>query len=311
MKKIFVSLFVGTILLAFGVGSVKAQVWSWEAPIPIWISPSTEPKLVEIAADSTTGAVFGVDESGAIRSIDVTSTATTVSGSLSTLSGGTTKDITVDPNGKVYLCTDGEIKRYYPSTQDSEALLQQPFLPLTPNNVGEYTNITAGKGGMLFVLYEATASGNQYLLRGNPPYVTEGVVIRFSPRTLNLSSRGNWVTCSIDLPEGTDEHDIDLSTVKIVHISVQNPVIEAVADIPRASNSASTVTSGNGELVVKFPRYDKNQPDNPQTLVGRLLEVLNGQSDGFYQMTLTVEAELSTTGERFRGTDEIRVKLRN
>ena len=94
-----------------------------------------------------------------------------------------------------------------------------------------------------------------------------------------------------------------------MHISVQNPVIEAVADVPRASNSTSTVTSGNGELVVKFARYDKSQPDNPQTLVGRLLEVLNGNSDGFYQVTLTVEAELSTTGETFRGTDEIRVKL--
>ena len=82
MKKIFVALFVGTILLAFGSGGVHAQEWSWENPIPIAL-----PKLVEITADSTTGAVFGVDDTGAIRPIDVTSTAPTVLSSLSTLSG--------------------------------------------------------------------------------------------------------------------------------------------------------------------------------------------------------------------------------
>jgi hypothetical protein len=304
MKKVSGSFFLGIILLALGIGGIQAQDWSWENPIPIELSP----KLVQIAADPTTGDIFGVDTSGSVKR-DFASAAP-ITGSPSTLSGGEGRDIAADLNGQVYLCTEGEIKRYDPSSQNSEALDQQPLLPPAPDDTGKYISITVGRGGTLFVLYEAS-SGNQYLLTGNPPPASEGVVIRFSPRTLNLSSRGNWVTCSIDLPEGTDEHDIDLSTVKIVNISVQNPVINAAAEIPIASNSPSTVTSGKGKLKVKFPRYDKNQPDNPLSLVGKLREVLNGNSNGFYQVSLTVEGELSTTGEKFTGTDEILVQLRN
>jgi hypothetical protein len=307
MKKVIGVLFVGIILLALGIEGIQAQDLTWGNPIRIDLSPN----LVQIAADPTTGGVFGVDTSGAVKR-DFTG-ATPVAGLSSSVSAEG-KGIAVDLNGQVYLFADGVIKSYDPTTETSAALLEQPLLPLAPDNAGKYLSITAGRGGKIFVLYEATSSGKQYVLTGNPAPVSEGVVIRFSPRALNLSSHGNWVTCSIDLPDGTDEHDIDLGTIKIVKISVQDPnppIDEEVAEIPCASNSKSTVTSGNGKLIVKFPLYDKKQPDNPLSLVGKLREVLNEQSDGFYQVTLSVEVELSTTGEKFIGTDEIRVKLRN
>ena len=39
--------------------------------------------------------------------------------------------------------------------------------------------------------------------------------IDFDPDTLNLKSKGKWVTCYIELPEGYDIHDIDISTVEL------------------------------------------------------------------------------------------------
>ena len=66
---------------------------------------------------------------------------------------------------------------------------------------------------------------------------------------------------------------------------------------------------GAANSVLKFPRYDKNQLDNPGSLGGELREVLNGNSNGFYQVT-SVEVD-SAAGEEFTGTAGIRVKCQN
>lgn len=304
MKKIFRALLVSIIFLAFGIRGIQAQDWSWEDPVPI--SPL---KLVEIAADPTTGTVFGVDTDGSITSIDLTSRVT---GSSSTLIESVeAKDTAVGLHGEVYLCTETKIKSYNPSTGTSQELQRQPLLPA--DGIGKYTKITAGRGGNLIVLYEATPGGNQYLLSGNRPPVTEGVVIRITPRSLNLNGRSNWVTCSIDLPEGTHELDIDPNTVRVVNISVPSLSINADVDIPRAFNSPLRITSVRGKevLAVNLPRYDKNQPTNPQSLAGKLREILRGYPNGYYRVILTVEVVHSPTGEKFTGTDDIRVKFRN
>lgn len=38
-------------------------------------------------------------------------------------------------------------------------------------------------------------------------------IIDIDPNTLNLKSKGRWITCYIDLPEGYDVNEIDISTI--------------------------------------------------------------------------------------------------
>jgi hypothetical protein len=95
--------------------------------------------------------------------------------------------------------------------------------------------------------------------------------IEIHPETLNLKSKGKWVTCIIKLPDYLDESDIDPSTVRLEgSISAEKPVV--------------TGTSLN----VKFNRFD-------------LEELLSAGDD----IILTVTGQL-WDGMHFQGTDTIR-----
>ncbi len=93
--------------------------------------------------------------------------------------------------------------------------------------------------------------------------------IEIHPETLNAKSKGKWVTCIIELPEGYDYMDIDPSTVYLE------------GDIP----AEKPVFTGHS-LNVKFNRAE-------------LIEKLNPGEE-----TLTVTGEL-TDGTLFSGTDTI------
>ena len=94
--------------------------------------------------------------------------------------------------------------------------------------------------------------------------------VKIKPETLNLKSKGKF-TAFIDLPEGSGEEDVDISTV----VCEGAPAIHAeIAD--------------NGKLVVKFNRED---------LVG----ISTGDA-----VELTVTGQL-TNGTPFTGSDTIRV----
>jgi hypothetical protein len=69
--------------------------------------------------------------------------------------------------------------------------------------------------------------------------------IDVEPNTLNLNSNGNTVTATLQLPEGLDPHDIDISSVSIAGQLFANPTPISYED-----------SNGDGilELVVKFDR---------------------------------------------------------
>jgi hypothetical protein len=91
------------------------------------------------------------------------------------------------------------------------------------------------------------------------------------PETLNLKSKGRWVTCIIELPSYLEESDIDPSTVQLEgSILAENPVV-----------------TGHS-LNVKFDRSD-------------LEEMLTAEED----IVLTVTGQL-WDGMHFQGTDTIR-----
>jgi len=103
--------------------------------------------------------------------------------------------------------------------------------------------------------------------------------IDIDPDTLNLNSKGRWITCYIELPEGYDVRDIDLSTV------VLEGTVYAESRPTRVGDHDS---DGILDLMVKF---DRSQ-------VAGLLEPAE-------EVTITVEGEVGDT--RFSGTDTIRV----
>lgn len=103
-----------------------------------------------------------------------------------------------------------------------------------------------------------------------PPVIP--ATIEIHPETLNLKSKGKWVTCIIELPEGYDEADIDRSTVYLE------------SDIP----AEKTVLTGHS-LNVKFDRG-----------------ALDNKLDPGDDIVLTVIGEL-TDGTKFQGQDTIRV----
>jgi hypothetical protein len=100
------------------------------------------------------------------------------------------------------------------------------------------------------------------------------------PDTLNLNSKGKWITCYIELPEDYDAEDIDISTIKL------NDQVPAQS---RPTGIGDCDNDGIAELMVKFER----------SAVQGILEVGN-------EVEITVSGELEDDTE-FEGSDTIRV----
>jgi len=310
MKKLILGLVLMFSLLSFGYG--HAQVWTWSNP-----SPLNPPFLKEIAVNPVTGDIYGIDNAG-VPVIPVGDGAEVIGlEHAPDISNPVVNDIAVTSTGILFICTQKEIQ-----DASSVALAQQPKPPADlstlddPEDIlqGEYTHIAVGQGGKLYVIYDV--SGTQYLVIGTPPVTTEGVVVDVHPESLNLGSKGRWVTGIIDLPGEADESAITPGAVKISYITISDHgavIAEDSADIPVAPGAPWSVELLDGKQVlkVKFPRYDKADPGNPQSLIGKLKDLLTtaNAAAGRYQVTLTVD--IPTSSGQFSGTDTIRIMLKH
>jgi parallel beta-helix repeat protein len=110
-----------------------------------------------------------------------------------------------------------------------------------------------------------------------PPASIIHANVLIEPETLNLNSKGKWITCYLELPEGYDVKDINLSTVKLCYIG-----FEVGGEYGEFNPN---------ELMVKFDRSD-------------IVEDLIGYPG--CEVELTVTGEL-TDGTPFKGNDTIRV----
>jgi len=112
--------------------------------------------------------------------------------------------------------------------------------------------------------------------------------IHIYPNTLNLKSRGKWITCFIELPEGYDRHEINASTILLndsiyaglKHVKVRNYDRQHVSD-----------------LKIKFSRKD-------------LINYLRSRGiKNKEEVELTVAGEFND-GTPFAGSDTIRIRNR-
>jgi len=102
--------------------------------------------------------------------------------------------------------------------------------------------------------------------------------IDIDPDTLNLNSKGKWITCYIELPDGYDVGDIDVSSI----------LLEALFEVQRSDVQ-------DGVLMVKFDRKD---------LIFYLESILGIEPPDDVSLILTGEL---TDGTPFEGSDTIRV----
>jgi len=154
--------------------------------------------------------------------------------------------------------------------------------PSSPTLRGYYETPDAAysvvvSGGLAYVA--CWESGLVILRFGEPEPEPVAATIRIEPRTLNLRSVGQAMTCHIELPEGYDVRDIEITSLRLNGVVAAESLPTAVGD-----------DDGDGvpDLMVKFSRE-------------ALIAVLEPGDDVPMVVTGTV------AGEAFEGTDHIRV----
>jgi hypothetical protein len=77
--------------------------------------------------------------------------------------------------------------------------------------------------------------------------------VDLKPDTLNLKSKGKWITCYIELPEDLDVENIDISTV-MLNETVPVSLLEVPAPEPVPTEIGDYDSDGIPDLMVKFDR---------------------------------------------------------
>jgi len=164
----------------------------------------------------------------------------------------------------------------------------QPVLTPTPESwdsgvVMEPKVLIDGAEYKMYYTGRAPGIGNAIGLATSPRVIP--ATIDIDPNTLNLKSKGKWVTCYIELPQGYYANDIDVSTVKLWH---------------------------NGDLIVSAELHPTEIGDHDGDGIPDLMVKVDRQALIEYLKTIPEsEVELTVTGEiagtPFEGSDTVRV----
>ena len=111
--------------------------------------------------------------------------------------------------------------------------------------------------------------------------------VNVTPESLNLRSKGKWITACIELPEGYSVRDIDVSSIRL------NGSISAEL---KSRGIGDHDGEGVTDLMVKFSRA---------SVTAYILSKLK-TSNGFATVTLTLTGKLND-GTPFQGSDTIKI----
>jgi hypothetical protein len=288
MMKTIIKVFAFLIIFCFTITGAMAQTWTWNDPVQINLPAGV--KYVELSGDQSSETIYGLDATGAISAVSKGSPANASEN---------------DPNMELQSAVDlvfGFANTFYVIDADtvgtfdgtnfttlSEA--EQPKVPV--EKTGAFKSIATCNNGKLYVLFEVDEN-EQYLLTGNPP-VQDVLTVKLNPQSLNLGSKGNWVTCLIQIP-GQDVGKIDPTSVEITNFNYENADHFLDIPIPVDLEAPYAVTS-DGRLMVKFVRYNRTTPEDEGSMVGALSLLLpSGPSKGKVDVTATIEANHSELG---------------
>ena len=146
-----------------------------------------------------------------------------------------------------------------------------------------------------YIAFASDRSGNWDIWMMELGKTAIPVTIDVDPDTLNVKSHGEWITAYIELPEGYDVNDIDVSTINLI-----TPAGDTVpVDLSAPATLGDQDGDGIDDLMVKFDR----------TAVVAYLgteDVTEDETGTDYYEELTITGEL-TDETPFEGSDTIRV----
>ena len=245
MRKTIITLCAFLTIFSFAVTGVMAQTWTWNPPAQITNGVFFDDFVV--IDDVLNGCVEGSCEplatSGPGTGIETFTNEVFVTPAV--------EYVDTPPLGVRYGIDPNTVAMW-----DVSAYVALDVQPTVPDGVtGTFAHIAAASDGTLYVIFENEDTA-QYLLIGKPPFLWEIVKVRFTPRSLNLGSKGKWVTCKIsDFPKNEDEYqytpaDVDLDNFCIVMIN------DTLLDQPICSKDSNGPVNNRNKkkLMVKFDR---------------------------------------------------------
>lgn len=148
------------------------------------------------------------------------------------------------------------------------------------------------------LLYATTHQSSQNTTKRIPlglriGFAVPSAIVDVKPETLNLRSKGKWITCYIELPEGYNVSDIDISTILLNNTISVDPAPTAVGDYD---------DDGIPDLMVKFDR---------QTVIDYIfanVDLTELFEKRFMTITLTITGKLNDVTP-FQGSDTVKIIL--
>jgi len=235
MKKTIITVFTFMVIFGFAVSGTMAQTWTWSDPAKINNGPFTD-----FQVDPADGEHKGWDGTNWVT-VGLDAGASGVPAADAIL-GPTVDSVAVPPFASIDADTV-----FILNGPGYIALDPQPTVPSVGN--GEFTHISAGSDGSLYVIFEDTDTGDQYVLLGTSDMEWDVATVRFTPRSLNLGSNGNWVTCKISGLTGHTWDEVDLASLCIVGINDSLIATPICVDTTGPSN-----TKNEKKMMVKFDR---------------------------------------------------------
>jgi predicted secreted protein len=160
-----------------------------------------------------------------------------------------------------------------------------------PKDDAAISLIQTGDGGYAMAGYTSSygaGSWDMWVIKVGPsPAQVIKARVEFEPETLNLKSKGKWITCFIELPKGYNASDIDVSTIML------NCTVPAASKFKVIWDCRHDKVMG---LMVKFNRTQVEQ------FILNSIKV----TGKWTTLKLTVTGSLKD-GTQFQGTGGIRV----